>query len=360
MTNLEELWADGQLLALDLESTDVDPRRDRLVTASIVTITPSRTGGKPQIETRNWLADPGIDIPADATALHGITTDYARTHGRPAAEVVEEVSSHLARIWTATVPLIVFNAPFDLTMLDAELRRHHGRGFDLSGPVVDPICIDRHLHPKRAEKRTLANLCQHYKVRLDQAHSSADDAVAAARLAWRLATAEPERIGRLAPRTLHNQQAKWFREQQRSRATDLEYRLGRLPRSDTARIDRLQQQISDARAAATAWPLLPETTAAPARRVLPPRPGGPARSHASWTPALKAELREQWLTADCNTAPETLHDQLAEQHCRSVGAICSRLIKLQCDIDAPGQSCTPERAAELKARIEAEYAVARA
>ncbi|WP_245865190.1 exonuclease domain-containing protein [Prauserella marina] len=217
MTNPEVLWAEAQLLALDLESTDVDPRRDRIVTASIVTITPSPTGGKPQIETRNWLADPGVDIPDDATALHGITTDYARTHGRPAGEVVEEVSSHLARIWNAAVPLIAFNAPFDLTMLDAELRRHHGRGLDLSGPVVDPICIDRHLHPKRAEKRTLVNLCQHYKVRLDQAHTGADDAVAAARLAWRLAKAEPERIGRLTLGTLHNQQANWFREQQGAR-----------------------------------------------------------------------------------------------------------------------------------------------
>ncbi|ASR36586.1 hypothetical protein BAY61_18045 [Prauserella marina] len=75
---------------------------------------------------------------------------------------------------------------------------------------------------------------------------------------------------------------------------------------------------------------------------------------------MEAELREQWLAADPDTAPGTLHDRLAEQHGRSAGAIRSRLIKLRCDIDAPGQSCTPERAAELKARLEAEYAAARA
>ncbi|WP_154676326.1 hypothetical protein [Amycolatopsis benzoatilytica] len=90
------------------------------------------------------------------------------------------------------------------------------------------------------------------------------------------------------------------------------------------------------------------------------RPGGPARSHASWTSDQEAKLREQWLAADSNTVPGVVHDLLAEQHGRSAGAIRSRLIKLQCDIDAPGQSCTPERAAELKARIEAEYAAARA
>lgn len=75
------------------------------------------------------------------------------------------------------------------------------------------------------------------------------------------------------------------------------------------------------------------------RRVLPPRPGGPARSHASWTPELEAELCE-----------------LAEQHGRTAGAIRSRPIELCCDIDSPGQTCTPE----FKVRIDAEYAAAHA
>ncbi|WP_020629249.1 hypothetical protein [Amycolatopsis alba] len=54
-----------------------------------------------------------------------------------------------------------------------------------------------------------------------------------------------------------------------------------------------------------------------------------------------------------------LHDQLAEQYGRTAGVIRSRLIKLHCDIDAPGQTCTPDRAAALKARLDAEYAAAR-
>jgi DNA polymerase III subunit epsilon len=314
----------------------------------------------PQVQTRNWLADPEVEISADATALHGITTDHARTHGRPAGHVIDEISSHLARIWTASVPLVAFNAPFDLTMLDAELRRHHGSRLDLAGPVIDPVCIDRHLHPDRHDKRTLTNLCQHYGVRLDQAHTSTDDAIATARLAWRLAKVEPERIGRLAPHTLHSRQTQWFREQQDMHAGKLEDRLNAIPRSDTAGVERLQRRIADTRAAAKTWPLLPETTAAPGRRVLPPRPGGPARSHASWTPELETELHEQWLTADPATEPTALHDQLAEQHGRTAGAIRSRLIKLCCDIDSPGHTCTPERATELKVRIDAEYAAARA
>jgi DNA polymerase-3 subunit epsilon len=359
MTNPAASWADGPLIALDLETTDVDPHRDRLVTASIIAITPTGPGQKPQVETHNWLADPEVEIPADATALHRITTEHARTHGHPARQVIDEISSHLARIWTTTVPLVAFNAPFDLTMLDAELRRHHGKRLDLAGPVIDPVCIDRHLHPDRRDKRTLTNLCQHYGVRLDQAHTSTDDAIATARLAWRLAKVDPERVGALAPHTLHNRQAQWFREQQEIHAGKLEYRLNTIPRSDTTGIERLQRRIADTRAAAKTWPLLPETTDAPARRVLPPRPGGPARSHATWTPDLEAGLRERWLTADPTIEPTALHDQLAEQLGRTAGAIRARLVKLLCDIDAPGQACTPERAAELKARMDAEYAAAR-
>lgn len=248
MNRPNESWSDGPLIALDLESTDVDPRRDRLVSTSIVTITPSPSGGRPHVDTRNWLADPGIDIPAAATALHGITTEHARAHGRPPADVVGEIRDHLAQVWRASVPLVAFNAPFDLTMLDAELRRRHGRGLDLAGPVVDPICIDRHLVPKRI----LENLCRRYEVRLDRARTSADDAIATTRLAWRLAKVEPVRIGQLALRTLHNQQAKWFRAQQEARACEREYRLSCVPSSDTARIEQLQLQITDARAAARA------------------------------------------------------------------------------------------------------------
>ncbi|RSN44900.1 DNA polymerase III subunit epsilon [Amycolatopsis sp. WAC 04197] len=359
MSNLVASWAHGPMIAFDLETTDVDPHRDRIVTAAVIAIVPTGPGQKPQVDLRTWLADPQVEIPAAATAKHGITTEHARAHGRQPAEVIAEIGAHLARIWTATVPLVAFNAPFDLTMLDAELRRHHSRGLDLSGPVIDPICIDRHLHPaQREEKRSLTNLCKVYGVRLDQAHNSTDDALAAARLAWQLAKDQPERIGQLAPHVLHSRQAQWFREQQDARVEMLERKLWGVPRGDTARIERLQRQISDTRASGKSWPLLPETVAA-ARRVLPPRPGGPARSHASWTPDLEAALREQWLAADPAAAPTVLHDQLAEQYGRTAGAIRSRLIKLHCDIDVPGQACTAERAAELKARLDAEYTAAR-
>ncbi|MEO6090729.1 MAG: exonuclease domain-containing protein [Umezawaea sp.] len=351
-------WADGPVVALDLETTDIDPRRDRMVTAAIVTITPGRTGTRPQVDTRTWLADPGVEIPADATAIHGITTELARLEGRLAAEVIYEVVAALAEVWTPTTPLCAFNAAFDLTMLDAELRRHRGRSFPLSGPVVDPLCIDRQLDPQREGKRTLAAVCDHHQVRLENAHTSSGDAIAAARLAWRLAKVYPDAVGRIAPHVLHSHQARWYRDSEFAYADKLERRAaGSADRGDGAGAERLRARAADVRTCAKSWPLSPETAACveSTRRRLPPRPGGVANSHASWTPDQDAALRDEWLTVDPADVAETRRNEIATRYGRTPGAIRSRLLRLRCDPELPGRTCDEQRAAELKRTYDAEY-----
>lgn len=249
-------WSDGPMLALDLETTGVDPHTDRIVTAGVVVIRQDAPGRPAQVTTRTWLADPGIDIPAEATAIHGISTAKARRDGRPVAEVVSEVVEFLAEVWTATTPLCAFNAAFDLTMLDAESRRHHGRGLVLSGSVVDPMCIDRHVDPDRAGRRHLAAVCEHYRVRLEDAHTSTGDALAAARLAWRLARSYPDEVGRPSPHALHGQQARWFRDHALAYVDELDRRIADLP-EQSEESDRLRARADDLRASARAWPLLP-------------------------------------------------------------------------------------------------------
>ncbi|MFC6089687.1 exonuclease domain-containing protein [Saccharothrix lopnurensis] len=260
MGNPAPSWAHGPMIALDLETTDVDPHRDRVVTASVVAITPRSPGGPPEVDTRTWLADPGVEIPAEATAIHGISTDQARREGRPASEVVAEVAEHLAGVWGPTTPLCAFNAAFDLTMLDAELRRHHGRGLPLGGPVVDPLCLDRHLRPVRGwdDRRTLTAVCAHYGARLDNAHTSAGDAIAAARLAWTLARRHPDEVGLLDPRELHDRQVGWYLEQEHAFAARLERQLEqRIARGgEDEYTARTRDRIVGVRARAGAWPLL--------------------------------------------------------------------------------------------------------
>jgi DNA polymerase-3 subunit epsilon len=350
-------WGDGPILALDLETTGVDPHTDRIVTAGVVVIRQDVPGAPAQVTSRTWLADPGVDIPAEASAIHGITTGQARRDGRPVAEVVSEVTEFLAQVWTATTPLCAFNASFDLTMLDAESRRHHGRGLVLSGSVVDPMCIDRHLDPDRAGRRHLAAVCEHYRVRLENAHTSTGDALAAARLAWRLARSYPDSVGRLEPHVLHSHQAHWFRDQALAYVGELDRRIEELP-EESEESDRLRARADDIRASAKAWPLLPAAGERPARRILPPLPGGPARSHASWTADQDAALREEWLAEDSAGVAATLHEAMASRLGRSLGAIRSRLLRLGCDPELPGQLCDDERAAHLREVYAAEYRAA--
>lgn len=200
----------GRLLAFDLETTGPDPHTALVVTSALVAIDGS------SVRTTEWLADPGVEIPEGATAVHGVTTEHAREHGRPHDEVVAETVAGIRRGWAEGRTLVVFNAAFDLTIL-----RRLDPGFEIAGPVLDPYVVDRALDPYRRGRRTLEALCAHHGVRLDTAHDAGADAVAAARLAWKLLGERAELAG-LDGRELYRRQVQWHAERQRDFARYLE------------------------------------------------------------------------------------------------------------------------------------------
>ncbi|WP_084144234.1 exonuclease domain-containing protein [Amycolatopsis taiwanensis] len=202
-------WHERPFVAFDLETTSVDVETARIVTAAVVTVDPS-TGAK---DVREWLADPGIDIPAEATAVHGITTEHARQHGEPAADVVWAIAGALTRAWLKTHPVVVYNASYDLSLLDREMRRH-GLGELDTAAVIDPLVIDKHYDRFRRGSRKLVDTARHYRIELSEqdAHGAAADALAAARVAWRLARVYPELAGMRLPE-LHAHQIAWHAEQ---------------------------------------------------------------------------------------------------------------------------------------------------
>lgn len=211
-------WHMSPFVAFDTETTGTDPETARIVTAALVTVNPA-TG---DTTTREWLADPGVDIPDEATAVHGVTTEHARTHGRPAAQVVDEIAAHLVDAWRANLPVVIYNAAYDLTLLDRELRRHHGRELDC-GIVIDPLVIDKHVDRYRRGSRKLTAVAAHYGIVLSEqdAHGAAADALAAARVAWKLAHTNPG-LAATPLEELHAQQAEWRAEQAASFQTYLE------------------------------------------------------------------------------------------------------------------------------------------
>ena len=205
------LWHNGPMVGFDTETTGTDPRAARIVS---VCLAGCEAGSTPTVQL--WLIDPGVEIPAEAAAVHGITTAMARRDGRPPPEVVEEVATALVTAWIQGIPVVAMNAAYDVTVLDTELGRHHlPRLHDrLDGRpmlIIDPLVIDRHLDRYRPGKKRLENLCSHYRVQLENAHTADADAIAAARVAWRLAERFPAALGRDL-HSLQANQAAWHRQ----------------------------------------------------------------------------------------------------------------------------------------------------
>lgn len=204
-------WHNGPMVAFDTETTGTDPLDARIVS---VCLARCQAGSTPEVTS--WLVDPGIEIPAEAAAVHGITSEIARRDGRPPAEVLEPVAMQLVATWRSGLPTIAMNACYDLTVIERELGRHGlpSLGERLDGSpmlVVDPLVIDRHLMRYRPGKKRLEDLCEIYHVVLDGAHTADGDALAAARVAWRMAMRFPDELGGDLP-GLHESQVAWHRE----------------------------------------------------------------------------------------------------------------------------------------------------
>ncbi|WP_273653932.1 exonuclease domain-containing protein [Cellulomonas fimi] len=156
-------WNDGPLLGFDTETTGLDVDRDRIVTAALVRRDADGT------HVRTWLLDPGVEIPEAAASIHGVSTEHAKAHGVAPKGALDEIATALAEAFRAGVPVVAYNAAFDLCLLDAELRRHRlptlpDRLLGAARPVIDPLVLDRAEDREREGKRKLVDLCGVYEV----------------------------------------------------------------------------------------------------------------------------------------------------------------------------------------------------
>lgn len=165
-------WIAGPFVGFDTETTGVIPGSSQLVTASII------FRGENGDEVSNWLTDPGVEIPESAQRVHGISTEYAREHGRPHREVLEEVAQALTQALSSGIPVVAFNAGFDLGLMEAELARMQlptlTQRLGEIRPVIDPLVLDRALVPRRRGKRILADLMEAYGVSADESLHDAE------------------------------------------------------------------------------------------------------------------------------------------------------------------------------------------
>ncbi|WP_043654619.1 exonuclease domain-containing protein [Nocardia thailandica] len=194
-------WTTLPLASFDLETTSPDPHTARIVTACVLRI----DGG--DVARRHWVADPGVPIPAAATEIHGYDDEYVQKHGRPHADVVTDVVTELQAVWAEGRALAIYNGSFDLSLIAA-----HSPGFAVAGLVVDPFVLDKQVDRFRKGSRKLSAVMMHYGMRLEDAHDAEADALAAARLAWKLPRVFPY-LADYTPDQLMERQTHWYREE---------------------------------------------------------------------------------------------------------------------------------------------------
>lgn len=176
------------------------------------------------------IMDPGVEIPEEAAAIHGWTNERLREE--PEALPPEEVlplNVLVVEEWLeAGWPVVVFNARYDLTLFNAELARIGEKPIEWQR-VIDPLVIDKEIDTYRPGKRTLTDLCLHYRVSLEGAHDAGFDAIAAARLAWRMGHDIPS-LGAIDLDDLHALQVEWARRSAQSFKTFLAVTYGETDR----------------------------------------------------------------------------------------------------------------------------------
>lgn len=159
-------WPKRVLIA-DTETSGVDVFEDRVVQ---VFIGIADENGE-LVDKYEWLIDPGIEVPEEAAAVHGFTTEYLQEYGELPEEALREIIRVFRKSWD--IPWSCFNMNFDLSILDAEFKRHgisdtFGSAVSTQKPDLwDGLVIDRAQDKYRKGKRKLENMAATYGIPFD-------------------------------------------------------------------------------------------------------------------------------------------------------------------------------------------------
>lgn len=149
------------IIFFDLETTGINVAEDRIVEISYIKIYPN---GKEESETIR--VNPGMPIPKEATALHGITdADVAD------APTFKEIAKHISKVFEGC-DLAGYNSDrFDVPLLAEEMIRADAK-FDVSKRKT--IDVQTIFH--KMEQRTLSAAYKFYCGKtLENAHSAGAD-----------------------------------------------------------------------------------------------------------------------------------------------------------------------------------------
>jgi DNA polymerase III subunit epsilon len=139
-------------IVLDTETTGLDPLRgDRLVEIGCVEI----YNRMPTGQSFHRYINPERDMPAEAFAVHGLSSEFLA--GKPLfTEVVAEFLEFIG-----DAPLVIHNASFDIGFINAELDRIKRQPI-LRERLVDTLLLARRKHPGVSNR--LDDLCSRYAI----------------------------------------------------------------------------------------------------------------------------------------------------------------------------------------------------
>ncbi len=184
-------YRDVEFLAVDLEMTDLDPRKGEIVSIGSVPVIGAQI---PLALCRSTLVRSTNGVGVSAT-IHGIH-DREVVHGLPLEEALVEFLTELrGRV------LLLHHAPIDLAYLNRGCKKVFG--VPLLAPVVDTLAIEKHRLLMRQdhigqEELRLFSCRERYNLPRYKAHDALVDAVGTAELFL----AQVSHIGGKGPLTL--------------------------------------------------------------------------------------------------------------------------------------------------------------
>ncbi len=185
-------WTRIPLVVIDFETTGTDPFVDRILEIGLVHFDDGRV-----TKREGLLVDPGVPVPEESRAVHGITDEELA--GAPR---FSELVPHLWPLLQGRLP-VAYNADFDRSFLLEEIKRC-GRPAEKDEPAavredvvwVDPLVWAREVL-KDQKSRKLTDVAAHFEIPLEQAHRAAGDAEAAGRVLMALSPHMPSMYGEL-------------------------------------------------------------------------------------------------------------------------------------------------------------------
>lgn len=172
-----DLLADLPLLAVDVETTGLDPAQHRILSIGWVPI----NGGEIDLSGVGYVLvnTQGARSVGDSATIHGLTDEQIATGLHPHEAVASVLSALAGRV------MLAHYAAIEQQFLSAACRRHFGSG--LSVPVVDTLELEkRHMQRMatypRGEDLRLPRVRQRYGLPEYSSHNALSDALACAEL----------------------------------------------------------------------------------------------------------------------------------------------------------------------------------